>query len=138
MRDETRHPITLAISYTIEDDPSPHKEMAKNISEGGLCLLTKEEIEIGTEIEVTFSIGDDTCTLVGFSVWCKESLEYEGMCEVGIQFDIESLDIAPSIVQTVCDIYDYKNTIEIEEGRTITLQEAAVEFKQGIKGNQTQ
>lgn len=137
MRDETRHPISFEITYTIEEEPSPHDDMVKNISEGGLCLLTREAIEVGSELEFTLTIGDKSYQLAGFSVWEKASSEINDVYEIGVQFDLDSQEVATTIVQLICNLHLYRKTIEIEEGRNITLHEAALEFKQGIKGNQT-
>lgn len=137
MRDETRHPITFEIAYTIEEELAPHEDMVKNISEGGLCLITIHDIQVGTELSFFLTIGNTKYELEGFSVWKKDSLEIAEMYEVGVQFTLESLDLATSIVQLICDIHDYQRDIEIEEGRHISLHEAALEFNQGTKGNIT-
>lgn len=136
MRDETRHPISIQVTYTLEEEPHTHKDTLKNISEGGICIVAKEYIDIGTEIEAQLTIGNINYTLCGLIVWCKESYEEEECYEAGIQFDPDTLDIAPEIVAKVCQLVDYQKDIEILENRSITLEEAALEIITGEKGNE--
>lgn len=131
MRDEIRHPVSLPITYILDDEEEKHVDTLKNISEGGLGLLVHDVIDIGEEIEITLTIGNQTHKLCGLVVWFLESVETAGLYEAGIQFDGETIEESAQLVSEICRIVDYQKDIQIEEGRIITLEEAALEIQQG-------
>ena len=62
-RKHAREEIVTKVSYKVMT-PSADVGLTQNISEGGLCLLLKNEISPGTVLEVQFTLPDKAATPV--------------------------------------------------------------------------
>jgi len=125
-REFIRHPSDIPISWKLGDIAVPGTEYLRNISEGGLAFVSQSEIPIGALIEIHIPIQHPEVSIKGHVVWCNPS--DEGPFEVGVRFVDASMRFRMRMVEQVCHIEHFKKEIFNSEGRTLTGEEAALEW----------
>lgn len=127
MRQETRHPFELPIKYQIDENGMIHEDDMRNISEGGICIQSQVPLEIGSEISIKISICTPPFAADGVIVWCKPEGE---VFEAGVQFDNVTAEFSCRMVEQISYIEQYRKDVEKLENRSLTPQEAALEWFQ--------
>jgi hypothetical protein len=127
MHKYVRHPADIPINFRLGALGADHREYARNIGQGGLCFLSPVHINPGTAIHIEIAVAEPTFRAEGMVVWCRRN-EEERAFEVGVGF--EGLQTAYSIrmVEQVCHIEHYRQEVFRTEGRTLTSEEAALEW----------
>lgn len=125
MRKFIRHPSDIPIKYELDDVTAYSDEYLKNISQGGLCFFSKIEIAAGTLIHIRIPLLKPVIEVDGFVVWSRRT---EGHYEVGVSFKDANTEFRVRMVEQVCHIEHYKREILEKEGRSLTGEEAAVEW----------
>ena len=132
MRKETREYLRYAsdlpIKYDLVAMAYDQRDYLKNISMGGLCLRSGNQyLEEGTTILIQLPLIDTVFEGVGVVVWRnKNDVSYD----IGVQFIDEDTVLHASLVDQVCQIEQYKREVLEKEGRQLSGEEAAVEWKQ--------
>lgn len=125
MRKYIRHPSDIPIEINNHQVQNPSTESLVNVSLGGLSFHSHEQQKLGKLISIRISLVEPPFETTGQVVWCKPS---EGEYEIGVKL----LDINDAfrtrMVEQVCHIEHYKRRILTEEGRTLSGQEAAMEW----------
>ncbi|MEW7974211.1 MAG: PilZ domain-containing protein [Candidatus Thiodiazotropha endolucinida] len=125
MRLYIRHPTDVPIDFQIGGQASTNRETLTNYSEGGLCFVSDVMIDAGTEIHIAIPITPPQFHATGIVVWChKERDNYL----VGIKFSEEETAYAVRMVEQLCYIEHYKQSIKQSQGRDLTGEEAALEW----------
>ncbi len=125
MRQFIRHPASLPIEYTVDDNIMHGKEFVKDIGEGGLCFSVSNNIEPGTAIFIRISVCTPPFETKGIVVWCCKTNE---KYELGVKFADAATEFRVRMIEQVCHIKQYKNEILEKEGRKLSDEEAAVEW----------
>ncbi|HNX81890.1 MAG TPA: PilZ domain-containing protein [Candidatus Omnitrophota bacterium] len=64
------------VEYTVLSDrqESPSEGFSRNVSEGGICILTLDKFDIGAHINIVFSLPDADAPIktIGKVVWVEE------------------------------------------------------------------
>ena len=70
-----RMTVELFVRYKILSSPEQVDAQTKNISGGGVCLVTREKMELGTYLamEVKFPHSKGPILAGGRVIWCRES-----------------------------------------------------------------
>ncbi|MCU7861915.1 MAG: PilZ domain-containing protein, partial [Candidatus Thiodiazotropha sp. (ex Lucinoma kastoroae)] len=102
-----------------------------NYSGGGLCFLAEGQIEPGTEIHIAIPITPPLFHATGVVVWCRKE---ENNYLVGVKFTEQETAYAVRMVEQLCYIEHYKQTIKQTEGRTLSGEEAAMEWIERYAG----
>lgn len=127
MREFIRHPSSVPVQLIKQDIETAHGENTlNNISFGGVSCLCSEAVEKGSSVKMKVECIDPAFEINGKAVWCKPNND---MYEVGVEF-IASKDklFLLRMVEQVCHIEHYRNELLHNEGREISIQEAATEW----------
>ena len=125
MRQFIRHPSDISIEYSLGEVVAYEKEYLKNISHGGLCFSSKIRMKKGAVIHIKIPIRNPVFEVDGVVAWCRES---DQCYEIGISFCDEKTEFGVRMTEQVCYIEHYKKEVLQKEGRTISGEEAALEW----------
>lgn len=127
-----RHPSDIPIKVSELDECDVSTEglsfeqvQMNNVSLGGLAFFSPQAFHI--DHHVMFSVpclGDTTC-IEGSVLWCKTLLD--GF-EIGLEFDDPQAVFHLRMIEQICHIEHYRKEIQRVEGRTLTSEEAALEW----------
>jgi hypothetical protein len=125
MRFYIRHPSDVPIDYQLSSRADTNRNKLTNYSKGGLCFVAKQWIEPGAEIHFAIPITPPQFHASGVVVWCREEA---GEYHVGIKFTKEETAYAVRMVEQLCYIEHYRQSVLESEGRELTGEEAALEW----------
>ena len=132
MRLYIRHPSDVPIDYQLGGLADTSRDKLSNYSEGGLCFVAGQRIEPGSEIHFAIPITPPEFHATGVVVWCREEA---GEYQVGVKFTEEETAYAVRMVEQLCYIEHYRQTVLETEGRKLTGEEAALEWIEKFAGN---
>ena len=93
------HRLSLHVPVIIDDK---EKAEMKNISVGGLCLVTRRSINTGSSVGIKFTIpGNEKFKSRGYIIWSHEKSENEYEC--GLEFEnltVNNYEIIRKYIQT--------------------------------------
>ena len=126
MRNYIRHPTSIPIRV---ESSSPLVRSAKvcNLSHGGVCFTTDEQLRVGTTIDLSIPYVSPEYKGSGVIVWRKEH-QPKGY-DVGVKFTSEDEFFRLRMVEQVCRIEDYRDKM-CAKGRELTSEQAALEWIQ--------
>ncbi|MES9971259.1 MAG: PilZ domain-containing protein [Candidatus Thiodiazotropha sp.] len=125
MRLYIRHPTDVPIDFQVGGQASTSRETLTNFSEGGLCFISDSKVEAGTEIHIAIPITPPQFHATGIVVWCHEE---RGNYLIGVKFSEEETAYAVRMVEQLCYIEHYKQSVKQSQGRELTGEEAALEW----------
>ena len=120
-----RHPSRMPIRFDLQGDLSGRDERLRNVSEGGLCFVTRMTLDTGLTIRLTIPVLGEQFAVDGIVAWCRPA--GEGY-EVGVRFLSQQDRFSVRMVEQLCYIEDYRRQVEREEGRRLTSEQAAEEW----------
>ncbi len=97
---------SVEVSYKVIGNPGEAKVLAKDISAGGLCILTRENLASNTPLELAIKIPDlvDPIRALGKVIWQKKTEAAETF-DMGIEFmgisDFDRFNINRYIMERV-------------------------------------
>jgi len=98
---------------------------AKDVGSGGLCFRSIDAVSIGEKIQIEISSCSPAFSAEGIVRWCEpEGDEFL----VGVAFKDEAVRFAIRMVEQVCYIEDYRQQKQAETGRSISSQQAALQW----------
>lgn len=113
--EQRKHPrvaINAELQYVKFDrvERSLYITAAKNVSEGGLCLITFERLEPGSEIELKFTLPEINQSVVANAQvrWVKEIIVQQEAPLVVFQQGVQFLDISPQDRKTISEYVSSK------------------------------
>lgn len=125
MRKYIRHPAQVPIEVVSECGQEQDTEYLHDISYGGLCFDSKVCFPKGNNIVIRITLADKSYEITGVIIWTKQ--KNKG-CEIGIAFHGENEAYRVRMVEQVCHIEQYRNQVLKNEGRHLSMQEAAFEW----------
>jgi hypothetical protein len=132
MRLFIRHPSDVPIDYQLGGRADTSRNQLANFSDGGLCFIARQRIEPGSEIHFAIPITPPHFHATGVVVWCREEA---GEFYVGVKFAEEQTAYAVRMVEQLCYIEHYRQSVLESEGRHMTGEEAALEWIEKFAGN---
>lgn len=121
-----RHPTDIPIRWSLGEIVPPGGEHLRNISEGGLAFISHHNITVGASIDIHIPVVRPEVSIKGEVVWCRPT--DDGCSEVGVRFVDEGQHFKMRMVEQVCHIEQYKKEMFEKEGRSLTSEQAAVEW----------
>jgi hypothetical protein len=121
-----RHPTDIPVQWKIGEIVPPGGEHLRNISEGGLAFESSHDIPAGASIEIRIPAVRPDVSINGEVVYSRPIAE--GRFEVGVRFTDEGQHFKMRMVEQVCHIEHYKKQVLETEGRTLTSEQAAIEW----------
>lgn len=122
-----RHPSDVPICYSLREVVSSQSDYLRNIGEGGLCFTSRIAISPGTSIHIEIPIAQPVFEADGVVVWCQSA---GPAYEVGVRFEGVEAEYGIRMVEQVCHIEHYRRGVLEREGRSLTSEEAALEWIQ--------
>ncbi|NEV61805.1 PilZ domain-containing protein [Thiorhodococcus minor] len=122
-----RHPSDVPISYSLREVVFSQSDYLRNIGEGGLCFASRIPISPGTRIHIEIPIAEPAFEADGIVVWCNAA---DPAFEVGVRFEGVEAEYGIRMVEQVCHIEHYRQQVLKQEGRSLTSEEAALEWIQ--------
>jgi hypothetical protein len=123
MRQFIRHPVDIPIEVSRATEFAGARSY--NVSLGGLALRCGAELEVGGIVQLRIPFVQPLFETKARIVWCRE-------CEAGFELGVEFLDADDAfrarMVEQVCAIESYKKTVSQTEGRSLSTDEAAMEW----------
>ena len=127
MRQYIRHPVDVPIEIRTGPAATSTELHSQDISLGGLALHAAQAVEPGELIEVRIPYVQPAFAARARVAWCRPARMGVGH-ELGVSFlDAEDAFLA-RMVEQVCYIEDYRKSVEREEGRHLSPEEAAGEW----------
>ena len=120
-----RHPVDVPIEFSILDTEKAEKSATQNLSLGGLCFRSPEELQSGALINIRIDIVSPVFEANARVIWCFECKEHY---EVGVQFINEKDAFTARMVEQICHIEHYRIWVKDVEGRDLDCERAAVEW----------
>ena len=127
-----RHPSEMAIEYQESSGGNNGVTNLNNIGWGGLSFRSLVQVDVGIMLNIKIPIHNTNFSFDGQVVWCKPA---EQQFDVGVQFINADDNHKTRMVEQVCYIEQYKQTVLKKEGRNLTSKEAAVEWIQKYSEN---
>jgi hypothetical protein len=122
-----RHPSDVPICYSLREMIADEHDYLRNIGEGGLCFSSRLAIQPGTRIHIQIPIADPVFEADGIVAWCHHHGKF---FEVGVRFEGVEDRYGVRMVEQVCHIEHYRHEIQAREGRSLSSEEAALEWIQ--------
>ncbi len=120
-----RHPADIAIEVELASLVSVQKEYLTDISEGGLRFKSRIDLPGGTLVKIRIPLVRPTFESTGIVVW---SADRGAFYEIGVEF-LHPRDVFRArMVEQVCHIEHYKREVLEREGRTLSSEQAAMEW----------
>lgn len=131
-REYIRHPSDVPIVISPQSDSEQLSLQLNNVSMGGLCFDTPENLSVGSVVNIKISRVRPVFKVSGIVQWC---VRVDDHFEVGVQFIDNEDAFKVRMVEQVCYIDLYRRQIKAQEGRRISGDTAAVEWisKHGAK-----
>lgn len=120
-----RHPSDIPIQVELESVVAHRQEYIHDISAGGLCFSSRVPLEAGTRIRIRIPLVRPIFECLGSVVWCQPEGDY---FDVGVEFLRIREAFRLRLIEQICHIEHYKREVRLKEGRTLTGEQAALEW----------
>jgi len=119
-----RHPVDVAIHISPQSADVLEDISMSDIGEGGISFYTNVIFEQGSALSIKIPHVRPPFEALCVVCWQKDKGK---KFEVGVHFIDEDSRFRARMVEQVCHIEDYRRKA-IEEGRSLSSQEAAIEW----------
>ncbi len=126
MRQFIRHPVDVPVEIGTRSADPPSATHTHDISVGGLALRSNRPIAPGSHVDIRIAYVQPEFFAQARVAWCRphEELGFE----VGVTFLDAEDAFRARMVEQICHIEDYRQSIYRLEGRPLSPQEAAAEW----------
>jgi PilZ domain len=125
MRQFIRHPVDIPIEVSTDDQLGHATRHIYNVSVGGLALESDTQLQPGVIVQIRIPFVRPMFETKARVVWCSA---HHDRYELGVEFLDPEDAFRARMVEQVCYIENYKKLVYQTEGRTLTAEEAAVEW----------
>lgn len=120
-----RHPVEIPIEVRVHGTPSRRTHRTVNLNKYGMALLSDHHFEAGAIVEIRIPLVYPPFMTRARVAWCKPS---NSSYELGVEFLSQDDAFSARMVEQVCHIEDYRNSVRRNEGRLLSSEEAAQEW----------
>ncbi|MES2886756.1 MAG: PilZ domain-containing protein [Pseudomonadota bacterium] len=126
MRQFIRHPVDVPVEVGTPSADTPSALHTHDISEGGLALRSERPIALGAQVAIRITYVQPEFFAQARVAWChpREDVGFE----VGVTFLDAEDAFRARMVEQVCHIEDYRQSVHRLEGRCLSAEEAASEW----------
>ncbi len=128
MRNYIRYHTRMPVEYSFSEDEPGTRKILNNICTGGLSFCSETSLEPGTQIHLLIPVSGDPFEGEGIVVWCRDE-EQHHFC-IGVRFYDATTAYSANVVNQICHIEDYRQRLELKEGRLLSSEEASREWFQ--------
>jgi len=119
-----RHPTDIPIGVRFENQ-SCGQDPLHNVSRGGLCFLHPEAAPVGSNIVVRIALTSPPFVASCRVTWCQAD---GSAWQAGVEFLDKDMLFRLRMVEQICHIGHYRRTMRGGQGRTLSSQEAVIEW----------
>jgi hypothetical protein len=120
-----RQPTEILIEVKARGQTTHDKHNTVNLSTGGLAFRCERKFEPGEIVGIRVPFVSPPFEAEARVAWCKA---HENRYEIGVEFLNQDDAYMARMVEQVCLIENYKKEAYQAEGRTLSPEEAAVEW----------
>lgn len=120
-----RHPSSMPIQFDLCGDVPPRCEQLRNVSKGGLCFASRVPLSPGEQIHLRINVADQLFEANALVTWCGTA---ESGYEAGVRFLDEDDVFRMRMVEQLCYIEEYRQSVAREQGRELSSEDAAAEW----------
>lgn len=126
MRQFIRHPVDVPVKIGTAAGPSPQVVHTQDISAGGLALCCKQEMQPGALVQVSIPFVEPAFEARARVAWCR--------CRGGSDYELGVTFLDPDdafrarMVEQICHIEDYRQSVLRRDGRQLDMEQAAHEW----------
>jgi len=120
-----RHPTQIPIEVSCMNKSICKCKRLSNISLGGLAFKSNQNWQLGTLIGIRIPLIDPLFETKGQVVWCQQSPAY---FDVGVEVMDKDEVFKVRMVEQVCQIEQYRKSLKKQDGRNLSIEEAATEW----------
>lgn len=125
IRNFIRHPSGMPIRIHCAQTDRRSIRNLSNIGIGGLACESDEPMPIGSDVTIEIPLHGEPFRASGEVCWCRWD---DGCYEIGVRFTNSEEAFAARMVEQLCQIEHYRDTVRHREGRDIDSAEAAIEW----------
>ena len=128
MRRFMRHPSDIPIELKVEQcdrRAAAQRRLLNDVGAGGLSFHSAMQIPVGSIVTIRIPTVSTAFEFRGHVTWCIEATD---CFNVGLAFDDRDEAFKARMMEQVCHIERYKRSVQREEGRSLTGEEAAREW----------
>lgn len=125
MRQFIRHPADIPIEVSAEHAASWDAHHASNLGLGGLAFRCEHRLDPGRVISLRIPVVRPVFSATARVVWCRPR---ESGFDLGVEFLDPDDAFRARMVEQVCHIEEYRMSVQREEGRVMSPEEAAMEW----------
>jgi hypothetical protein len=127
-----QHPKNIPLRYCISDTPVEYQHRHTPMScHSGLRFHSHDYIEPQQWLHLSIPLNGDYFETDALVCWCKPIKSATGHIEhyvIGVSFGNHSAAFSARMAEQVCHIEAYKKTVEENEGRELSNDQAASEW----------
>ena len=123
-REYIRHPVDIPIEVHKRRRRHRRNEGLSNLSLGGLAFFSDCRWSAGETLTILVRVPFDL-EITGTVVWCDRR---DGHFEVGMTFGTPAEAYKGRMIEQICHIEQYRREVETQQGRRLSLEEAASEW----------
>ncbi|MBU1656673.1 MAG: PilZ domain-containing protein [Candidatus Omnitrophica bacterium] len=122
-----RHLLVSPLEYKVENDDKSQATETINISERGLLFMAKEEVPLGTKIDIHMPLYEKTFHIKACVVHSYKDVE-SGLFKIGVSFLTYSDAFKVKLIEQIYLIEEYRVLRSLQLGKEVSLQEASQEW----------
>jgi hypothetical protein len=126
MRQFIRHPIHVPIEISAEASDARAVAQTNDVSLGGLAVRSNVAVVPGARVEIRIGYVQPAFEAHARVAWCQPHAD-EGY-ELGVTFLDAEVAFLARMVEQICHIEDYRQSVHRLEGRQLSSEEAAGEW----------
>lgn len=123
-REYIRHPVDIPIEVHKKRRRRRRSEGLSNLSLGGLAFFSDCRWSAGETLTIVVRVPFDL-EISGTVVWCDRR---GGHFEVGMTFGTPAEAYKGRMIEQICHIEQYRQEVERQQGRQLSLEQAASEW----------
>lgn len=124
-RSYIRHPSDVPVEIEPEQAPARKRETLTNVGYGGVSFSRRAPLAPGTVVHVRIATVRPPFEANARVAWCQRT---DDLYLIGLAFVTREALYAARMVEQLCHIEHYKQEVLRTEGRTLSGQEAALEW----------
>lgn len=125
MRQFIRHPTEVTIEVSAEGGSDRAPGHSRNVGIGGIAFHSDRALAAGMIIAVRIPLVRPPFETSARVVWCRQT---EHGWDLGVEFLDPDDAFRARMVEQICHIENYRKGIERSEGRSLTAEQAAMEW----------
>ena len=120
-----RHPENVPIFYSVADNAIAATVAVEAGDYPGLCFNTQQPVAEGAAVHVKIPVGTPPFEGQAIVQWCRET---EQGYEICVCFTDAEAVYSVRMVEQMCQIQHYQEHVWQEQGRRLSMEEAAAEW----------